>query len=176
MDVFEAIAKRSCYRGPFKDVPVPRDVLIRVIDAGIKAPSACNQQTPSFVAIDDPVVLNNVAKILATPVCKTAKAMIVCVSDDRPVYKGTTFHKEDCAAAVENMLLALTALGYSSVWIDGALRFDEKAERIAKVLKIPFNKRVQVVLPIGVPLELESKTSRLPFAQRASFNVWERQE
>ena len=172
MDVFEAIAERSCYRGNFKDVPVPRDVLVQVIDAGIKAPSACNQQSPSFIAVDDPVVLNKIAEIVPTPACMTAKAMIVCISDDRPVYRGTTFYKEDCAAAVENMLLALTALGFSTVWIDGALRFDQKAERIARILNIPGNKRVQILLPIGKPIDLKTKTSRFPFKDRASFNVW----
>ena len=155
MDVFEAIAERRCYRGIFKDVSIPRDVLVQIIEAGIKAP--------------------RIAEVIPTPACKTAKAMIVCVSDSRSVYKGLSFYKEDCAAAVENMLLALTALGYSSVWIDGALRFDQKAEKIAKVLKIPDTKHVQVVLPIGVPLAQEPRTTRLPFTQRASFNTWSNQ-
>ena len=175
MDVFEAIAERRCYRGIFKDVSIPRDVLVQIIEAGIKAPSACNQQTPSFVVVDDCATLKRIAEVIPTPACKTAKAMIVCVSDSRSVYKGLRFYKEDCAAAVENMLLALTALGYSSVWIDGALRFDQKAEKIAKVLKIPDTKHVQVVLPIGVPLAQEPRTTRLPFTQRASFNTWSNQ-
>ena len=110
------------------------------------------------------------------PACKTAKAMIVCVSDSRPVYGDTTFYKEDCAAAVENMLLALTSFGYSSVWLDGALRRDNIAERIGELLGVPLHKRVQILLPIGVPATTAPKAGRLSFEKRASFNSWGDQE
>ncbi len=172
MDFFEAIVKRACYRGEFNDVPVPREILTKIVEAGILAPSACNQQTPSFVAVDDPDVLKKIAEVIPIPTCKTAKAVIVCVADDRPVFNDISFYKEDCAAAVENMLLALTAFGYSSVWLDGVLRRDQVAERIADILKIPAGKRVQILLPIGMPSSEIVKSGRLPFEKRASFNVW----
>ena len=176
MDFFETIAKRTCYRSEFNDTPVPREILKKVVEAGILAPSACNQQTPSFVAVDDPEVLAKLAEVLPIPTCKTAKAAIVCVADERPVFNDISFYKEDCAAAVENMLLALTAFGYSSVWLDGVLRRDQVARRIAEILKIPTGKRVQILLPIGVPAVEAPKSGRLPFEKRASFNVWENQQ
>ena len=172
MDFFETISKRSCYRGEFSDVPASRDVLTKVLEAGILAPSACNKQSPSFIAIDDPSILAKIADVLQAPVCSTAKAMIVCVSDSSPVYGEISFYKEDCAAAVENMLLALTALGYSSVWLDGVLRREGKAEKIAEFLGVPADKRVQIVLPIGVPATDGPKAQRLPFERRAFFNAW----
>ncbi|MGI6401205.1 MAG: nitroreductase family protein [Thermoguttaceae bacterium] len=175
MELFDTIANRSCYRGTFNETPVTREILQQVIEAGIKAPSGCNKQSTSFIGIDDPETLEKIATVLPQPVCKTAKAMIVCVADTRPVYGEVSFYKEDCAAAVQNMLLALTAFGYSSVWLDGALRRDAIAEKIAEILKVPENKRVQVVLPIGVPSEPGPKSTRLPFEKRASFNEWGRQ-
>lgn len=175
MEFFEVINSRACYRGEFSDVPVSREILCKVLEAGIQAPSACNQQTPSFVAVDDPAVLAKIAEVLDIPSCKTAKAMIVCVSDERPVYNGISFYKEDCAAAVQNMLLALTSFGYSSVWLDGLLRREQNAERIATILNIPEGKRVQILLPIGVPAGEVTRTTRLPFDKRVSFNEWGRQ-
>ena len=176
MDFFETIAKRTCFRGEFNDTPVSREVLTKIMEAGIMAPSACNQQTPSFVAVDDPAVLARIAGVLPIPTCKTAKAAIICVADERPVFNGISFYKEDCAAAVENMLLALTAFGYSSVWLDGVLRRDQVAERIAEILDIPAGKRVQILLPIGVPVGEAPKAGRLPFEKRASFNAWKNQQ
>ncbi len=176
MDLFEAISTRSCYRGEFNEVPVPREILTQVIETGILAPSACNKQSPSFIGIDDPELIAKIAEITPMPACKTAKAMIVCVSDSRPVYGDTTFYKEDCAAAVENMLLALTSFGYSSVWLDGALRRDNIAERIGELLGVPLHKRVQILLPIGVPATTAPKAGRLSFEKRASFNSWGDQE
>lgn len=176
MDFFETVEKRACYRGEFNDVPVSRDVLTKVLEAAIAAPSACNAQSPSFVAVDDPEILAKIAEIVPTPTCKTAKAFIVCISDDRPVFADLTFYKEDCAAAVQNMLLALTAFGYSSVWLDGVLRREQTAEKIAELLQIPAEKRVQILLPIGVPVDEVTKPARLPFEERASFNGWGKQK
>ena len=93
------------------------------MQAGIQAPSAKNEQVVTFVAVDDPRLLQQIAEIVDNrPVCRSAKAMVACVIDPRPVLGGITFAAEDCAAAVENMLLAVTSLGYASVWLDGALQ------------------------------------------------------
>lgn len=170
MDVFEAIAKRYCYRGDFTAVPVPRADLEKIVQAGIQAPSACNEQVASFVIIDDPTLLKEVAEIVGKPVCRSAQAMIACVADPRPVYVKWSFAAEDCAAAVENMLLAITALGYATVWLDGVLRAEDRAERIGRLLGVPADKIIRILLPIGVPVEPGRQREKLPFHQRAWFN------
>lgn len=172
MDVFEAIAKRYSYRGAFLDKPIPREDLIRIVEAGIRAPSGKNEQTTSFVIVDDPELLRQLAEVINRPVCQTAKAMIVCVMDPRPVFGEISFAVEDCAAAVENMWLAITALGYATVWLDGALRVDRVAERVAELLNVPPGRIVRVVLPLGVPAEPGSQKEKLPFERRAWFNRW----
>jgi nitroreductase/YHS domain-containing protein len=153
MDHFEGIAKRHSYRGGFTDAPVPREDLIKIVQAGIQAPSGKNEQVVSFVIVDHPELLRQVAAIVDRPICTGAKALIVCVIDPRPVMEGISFAAEDCAAAVENMLLAITALGYASVWLDGVLRFENKAARIAHLLGVPDTKTVRVLLPVGVAAE-----------------------
>ncbi len=170
MELFEAIEKRHSYREGFTDAPVSRDDLRKIVEAGIRAPSAKNEQVVSFVIVDDPLLLEQLKQIIDRPVCNTAKAMIVCVVDPRPVLEDISFAAEDCAAAVENMLLAITALGYASVWMDGVLRFENRAQRIAQLLGIPQGKQVRVVLPVGVPAVKVAQKERLPFEQRAWFN------
>ncbi len=175
MDVFEAINKRYSYRGPFRDVPIPREHLRKIVEAGIRAPSGKNAQTTSFVIVDDPVLIRQIAALFENkPVCSTAKAMIVCVTDPRPVMGDVSFHVEDCAAAVENILLAITALGYATVWIDGALRYNRIAERIGELLGVPSDRIVRVLLPVGVPAEPGTQREKLPFEQRAWFNGWKK--
>jgi nitroreductase len=170
MDLFDTIARRYSYRGPFTDVAIPREDLLAIVQAGIQAPSAKNEQTTSFVVIDDPAILARVAALLDRPVCDTARAMIVCVIDPRPVLPGLSFAVEDCAAAVENMLLAVTALGYATVWLDGVLRRDQIAERSGRLLGVPEDKSVRIVLPLGVPVQPGQQREKLPLAQRAWFN------
>lgn len=172
MDLFETIARRYSYRGDFTDAPVPRTDLRKIVQAGIHAPSACNQQVASFVIVDDPELLRQIADILGKSFCRSAKAMIACVTDPRPVYANFSFAAEDGAAAVENMLLAITALGYASVWLDGVLRAEDRAARIGRLLGVPQGKHVCILLPIGVPAEPGQQRERLPFEERAWFNKY----
>jgi nitroreductase len=170
MDLFDTIAKRHSYRGEFTNAAMPRADLEKIVQAGIQAPSGCNAQTTSFVIVDDPQLLSQIAEIVDKPVCRSAKAMIVCVADWRPAYGNVSFAVEDCAAAVENMLLAITALGYATVWLDGALRAEDRAGRIGRLLDVPPPKTVRVLLPLGVPAEPGEPREKLPFTRRASFN------
>ncbi|GHT20759.1 hypothetical protein FACS189419_00470 [Planctomycetales bacterium] len=175
MDLFETIASRFSYRGKFTGKNVSRNDLQKIIQAGIDAPTGCNAQSVSFVAVDDPAVIQAVATAnseRAKPACLTAQAMVVCIADKKPVYSGTTFYLEDCAAATQNMLLAITALGYASVWLEGVLN-GGVAEKIGEILGVPKDKEVVVLLPIGEP-EIQGKPNlKKPFEQRASFNKWD---
>ena len=175
MDVFEAIEKRYSYRGPYKDEPMPREHLRKILEAGLKAPSGRNMQTTKFVIVDDPDLLEKIGGMHDKAAMKQARAMIACIIDKNPepVYEGHSFQVEDCSTAVENMLLAITSLGYASVWIDGWLRVENRAERIGKLLGVPDEKIVRVLLPLGVPAEQGPRKEKMPFEQRAWFNKYE---
>lgn len=170
MDVFEAIAKRHSYREGFTADRIPRERLRQIVQAGMDAPSGCNAQTTTFVIVDDPNLITAIGDILAKAFVREAAAVIVCVVDPRPVYHGFSFAKEDCAAAVENMLLAITALGYATVWLDGVLRVEDRAVRIARLLGVPEDRQVRVILPVGVPRVARGPREKLPFEQRAWYN------
>lgn len=172
MDVFEAINKRHSYRGNFKDEPVPREDLKKIVQAGIQAPSGRNEQTTDFVIVDDPVLIKEIAVITGKPFMKTARAIIACIVNPRPVYKGISFEVEDCSAAVENMLLSITALGYATVWIDGNIRVEGKSEKISSLLKVPAPGYVRIVLPLGIPVEQGTQKEKKPFSHRAWFNTY----
>lgn len=42
MEFFEAVRKRSSYRSTFAELPVPREDIIKILEAGIRAPSGLN--------------------------------------------------------------------------------------------------------------------------------------
>ncbi len=173
MDVFEAIAQRYSYRGPFREQSIPRDDLRRIVQAGLDAPSGKNMQTTRFVIVDDADLVRKIAGLHTTNTAmQQAKAYIACIVDLRPeaVFEGHEFQVEDCAAAVENMLLAITALGYATVWIDGWLRVQNRAETIGALLGLPEGKIVRIILPLGIPAEDGPRREKLPFEARASFN------
>lgn len=173
MDVFEAIAQRHSYRERFTDRPVPREDLRRIVAAGLQAPSGKNLQTTRFVIVDDPALLAQIAVILGVnDAVKTAKAIIFAIidRDPEPVFDGVSFQVEDCSAAVENMLLAVTALGYATVWIDGGLRVERRAERIGELIGLPPEKVIRIALPIGAPAVTVPRREKMAFEERAWFN------
>jgi len=172
MDLFTAIAKRHSYRGDFLPEPIPRSALTRIVQAGIQAPSGCNAQSTTFVIVDDAALLEQIAGIVDKPFLRTMPAMIACVVDTAPVYEELSFAPEDCAAAVENMLLAITALGYASVWLDGVLRREGRAQRIGQILRVPAERRIRVLLPVGCPKDAGVQREKKPFAERAWFNAY----
>ena len=170
MDVFEAIKKRHSYRGDFKPQKMPADDLRKIVEAGIAAPSGCNAQSTFFIIVSDDDIMDSIRETISKPVFKTAPNAIVVFSRKEDVYHGMSFEKEDYSAAVENMLLAITSLGYATVWIDGALRLDNRAERVAELLGIPDDHTVNVVLPLGIPVEERKQPEKKPFEERAWAN------
>jgi len=65
---------------------------------------------------------------------------------------------EDGAAAVQNMLLAATALGYGACWLEGYTRRNEEA--IRSILEIPPSRKLLTLVSIGVPDEQPVKDKK----------------
>jgi nitroreductase len=175
MEFFETVINRHSYRGPFTDQPVAPDDLRKIVQTGLDAPSGMNKQTTSFVIVDDAGLVGEIAEMhQGNKAFNQAKAFIACLIDTDPeaIYAGVDFQVEDCSAAVENMLLAVTAAGYAAVWIDGWLRTDGHAETIGKLLGAPGEKTVRIILPIGVPQYPPRGPEKQPFDQRAWFNSY----
>ncbi|MFH1513370.1 MAG: nitroreductase family protein [Bacillota bacterium] len=172
MELFEAMERRHSYRGAFKPDPIPEADLWKIAEAGVRAPSGCNRQTTHICVITDPQKRKAVAELLPRPVVQTAQAILVIVTDNRPAYGGVSFEPQDYGAAVENMLLAVTALGYASVWLDGALRADGIAGKIADLIGLKNREHftVSVILPVGIPETVEPQHGRLPMRERVTFN------
>lgn len=175
MDLFEAIKKRHSYRGSLTEQPVELNDLRTIVEAGISAPSGKNAQTTQFIIINDPDIISELNALHpANQTMNQASAMIACIIDQQPqqIYEGYSFQLEDCAAATQNMLLAITALGYVSVWIDGWLRVQNRAKKVAEILQIPPDKKVQIILPIGRATEQWQQKDRLKFEQRTCLNTY----
>ena len=172
MDIFEAINKRHSYRGEFAATTIPQEDLKKIVQAGLEAPSGCNAQSTEFIIVDDPKLIQQIALIFDKVFITEAKALIVCLINTEPqaVFSDMSFEIEDCSAAVENMLLAITALGYSSVWLDGMLRRDNAAEKIGEILDVPQGKKAQVLLPVGKAVSEQRVPGKKSFNERAWFN------
>ncbi len=140
MELFEAITKRASVRD-LRPVEVPETDLERILDAGRRAPSGRNRQPLEFIAIREPTTLRQLASAQSC-IADVSLAIAIAAHPQR-----SEFWLEDVAAAAENMLLAITALGYASVWIEGTLLRAEDEHK--ELLAVPQEMRLMVVLPVG---------------------------
>ena len=178
MELFEAVNTRHSYRGAYADTAVPREHLRQIMEAGLAAPSGCNKQTTYLIGVDDKDLLRDLLGIMDPPTCPTAPAAILVLTERRAAYTDgygipRCYAVQDYAAAIENMLLAVTALGYASCWIEGHITdADEQGRRMAERLNVPAQYELICILPVGVPLEGMKLPRKRDFPQRACFNGW----
>ena len=171
MDVLNAVFSRHSYRGRYKNIPVPREDLREIMAAGLAAPSGCNKQTTSLIAVDDPEILGRLRAVIEPPVGETAPAAI-CVLTQRVIaYRDRCFAVQDYAAAIQNMLLAIVALGYQSCWYEGHITDDDRInEKMAAILNVPDDYELVCFLPVGVAENEPVPPKKKPFEERAWFN------
>ena len=171
MNVIEAIQKSHSYRGRYKPVPVPKEDLIKIMEAGLAAPSGCNKQTTSLIAVDDPEVLKKLRNVINPPVGETAPAIICVLTQRINAYRNRCFAVQDYSAAIENMLLASVELGYQSCWYEGHITDEDNiGHQMAKILNVPDEYELVCFLPIGIAEVEPDVVKKKTFEERAWFN------
>ena len=155
METFEAIQKRRSIRSYTGD-PIPREDLEKIIDAGRLAPSGNNRQPWVFIVVTNQNMIQKLS--VAAEWSARASAMIAVVMD-----AGSKYWVEDGSAAVENILLAATALEYGTCWLEGNALPHEDA--IKSWLKIPEGLRLLTLIPVGVPVAWPSEKAKKPLEQ-----------
>ena len=175
MNTLEAIAARKSYRGKYLPTPVPQEHLKTILEAGYHAPSGCNKQTTSFIAVDDPELMARLHGVIDPPKGETAPAMICVLTRRIIAYRDRTFYIHDYSAAIENMLLAIVELGYASCWIEGHVTdVDRIGYQMQKILGVPDEYELICFLPVGIPAEEIQSVKKRPFEERAWLNGFEK--
>lgn len=150
MDALEAIRKRRSVRKYTGD-SIPREDLEKIVDAGRLAATGSNRQPWDFIVVTDREMIDQLK--VAAEWMEKAGAIIAVVMDP-----SSRWWIEDGSAAVENMLIASTALGYGSCWLEGYTL--PREEEFKELLSIPEEKRLLTLVPIGVPTEWPTKDKK----------------
>lgn len=163
MDILELIKSRRSIRR-FKSEPIPKEDLMKILEAARWAPSAGNCQPWEFIIVTKEETKHKLAMAALGQIWMTEAPVIivVCANIPRTSWRygerGRTLYViQDTAAAIQNMLLTAHALGYGTCWV-GA--FDEEAVR--EILGIPDEVRPVALVPIGKPAESPTPPPRRP--------------
>jgi len=169
MDLFEAVEKRYSHKERFLPDAVPVSALESIAKAGLAAPTGNNSQCVKLVLLRNRDEVQKLCDVVETEGLLTAPAAIAVLTDSeghRPPYN---FEVEDYAAAAAQMLLAISALGYVSVWLDSPF-FDENNQNAAlAALGASERYHLRVVLPVGLPDGEGSKRPKLAFNERVYY-------
>ena len=162
MEFYEVINNRHSIR-QFEDKEIPRDILERILNAGLKAPSSNHQRRWELVTLTDKAIIHDLAQIVRPYPCritepKTPQQEMFKIAYPRqrsmieesacvilPFFKQKYPMTEDkngyglmdygaTWALVENMLLAATAEGLGSVV---HIPVKKEPEQIKAFLNIP---------------------------------------
>ncbi len=170
MDLFEAIKRRRSCRA-FSKEAVPQEVLEKILEAAVWAPSPMNAQPWEFIVVSNEEVKEKIAaeaercrewaleesgwkwlKGYGMEFLKSVPVMIAVVGDPRKSgvdtlqKEGGVGYQNACAAAIQNMLLASHALGFGSLWFTF---FDKQPLR--EILGIDAGKTPVALVCVGKP-------------------------
>jgi nitroreductase len=169
MDTFTAIISRRSIR-KYSSEPVSDNLVNKILEAAMNAPSAGNQQPWQFIVVKERISLDAIAEIL--PHGKMLKqaplAIVVCGDLSHEKHKG--FWVQDCAAATENMLLAAHGLGLGAVWL-GVYPREERTKVIAEFIKVPEQVVPFCVISVGWPAEKVEQVKRYE-EKKVHWNGW----
>lgn len=149
MNVFDAIRTRRSIR-KFTPEPVSPDQVRILLQAAMMAPSAGNAQPWQFVVVTDRAILDRIPDIhpYAAMSREASVGILVCGDLAREKYRG--FWVQDCAAAVQNLLLAAHGLGLGAVWT-GIHPDQEREARFRELFRLPAAVVPLAFIPIGHP-------------------------
>jgi nitroreductase len=203
MDFYEAVEKRRTVR-EFQSKPVEEEKLLRVLAAGLKAPSHNHLREWEFILLKDfeqrkrVVDLGVMAKdfgereveeatnpmaewekpayLAALPVQRrmlssSPELLIVCFRMRKPLKECKSLYDLNNFASVwaciENILLAMATEG-----LYGVTFIPHETMSLKKMLCIPDDYEVAVLIPVGYPQEYFVKQRPLSLREKTHYDKW----
>ena len=163
----EIFERRSIRK--YLDKAVPKDMVEKIIMAGMAAPSSGNQQPWQFVIINEKELLYKIAEINPYAGMLNHCGVAVAVCGDISLTKYEEFWPQDCSAATQNMLLEAVHLGLGAVWL-GIYPTRDVVDGIKKILNLPEGIIPFSIVPLGFPAENPGPANRYN-QSRIHFNA-----
>ena len=159
-DKFQFILGRRSIR-----VYAPGDVseadITRLLEAAMAAPSAVAKDPWRFVVVRKKEMLSTIAAALpyGGMLATAPLGIIVCGDLDAAHDCQLGYLLQDCSAAIENLLLAVHALGLGACWL-GIHPREDRISKIKEILQLPASVIPIAGIAIGHPGEEKEPRTR----------------
>ena len=146
MNFNELIKDRYSVR-KYKTEPIPAEILDRIIEAGMYAPTACNNQPQKIYVAKSKEAIDKLKE--CTPFTFDAPVVMVIGYDKTLSWQnkrmpGYESGETDAAIVTTHMMLSAWNEGVGSCWV-GVFNADE----VSAALGLPENIRVTALMPMG---------------------------
>jgi nitroreductase len=148
-ELIQTILARRSIRKYTAD-PVRAEDIKTLLEAAMAAPSSSNRKPWHFVVVDDRKTLDALAEVHPYGKMLFEATLCIAVCGDPTIAERVWV--QDCSAATENLLLAVTALGLGAVWL-GVHPREERVAAISDILNIPETIVPLNLIAIGHPAE-----------------------
>lgn len=145
----------------YEQKPVPEELVRDLLDAAMAAPSAVCKDPWRFVVVRRRDSLSRIAACLpyGKMVADAALGLVVCGDTTEAHDRQLSYLLQDCSAAIENTLLAASALGLGTCWL-GVHPREERIASIRQILDLPAEVIPVCVIAIGWPGEHKEARTR----------------
>lgn len=166
----KAITSRRSIR-KYTNQAVSDEQIKILLEAAMSAPSAGNEQPWHFIVIKDRQLLDEVPKYhpYSSMIKQAPVAVLVCADTKLNKYN-MDYWVQDCAAATENLLVAVADQGLGAVWL-GVYPGQERVAGLRQLFNVPEKVIPFALVPIGYPAEHKDPENRYR-EDRIHLNRW----
>lgn len=170
MDTLTSIFKRRSIR-KFTAQPVEKEKLDIILQAAMSAPTARNVQDWEFLVVTSDEGRRKIEAAHPTGIiaANAPLSIVVCSNLEREK-TAQGYFAQDCAAAIQNMLLAAHALGLGSVWM-GVYPRQDRVDNIKAAFALPPHIQPVAVVVFGYAAEEKPDQNRYD-DKKVHFEHW----
>jgi nitroreductase len=138
----------------YTDEPVDDSTIHDILEAAMAAPSAVAKDPAHFYIVRDQTVRDEIADALPNgQMLRSAPVGIVIVGDiDIAHDNSLSYMLQDCSAAIENLLLAVSMLELGACWL-GVHPREDRIKRLQEIFNLPENMIPIAAVAIGHPAQ-----------------------
>lgn len=170
MKIIEEIVNRRSVR-EYAEKPVEEEKLARILEAGILAPTARNQQDWRILIVSDPHLKDRLVDEASPhqPFLKRAPLILAAcaLNPDYVMRCGHPAYLIDLAIVLEHIALQAVREGLGTCWIGS---FDEGEAK--DVLRVPAPVRIVELMSLGYPVRLPEARKRKPLQELYKRGAW----
>ena len=147
--VLDNIHSRKSVRS-YTDQDVTPQQVETILKAAMAAPSGMNVQPWRFVVVREQETKDKLAIGFNKMIAKAPVVIVVCGKTTGKLGGENRNWTADCAAATENLLLAVEAIGLGAVWT-ACYPYDDRMNPTIEALGLPKDILPYCIVPIGHP-------------------------